>query len=164
VSDARTTDLLQRIERVLAAWTRTVTQVQEDECTTAGSQLGYCVTTAMAPHLEAAMDARASGLFEPDLPLRPEFCDRYAALEILATRERRFAAWVETLADGDLDRECDGHLGRVHLSRALEVVLGRLAFHLARLYALLRADGIEPNEPIDDSELAAIGNPAAMSL
>jgi len=164
VRDARTTDLLQRIDRVLAAWTRTVAQVPDNELTTPGNRLGYCVTTAMAPHLEAAMDAHASGLFEPDLPLRPELVDRSAALELLQARERQFAAWVGTLADGDLDRECDGHLGRVHVSRALEVVLGRLAFHLARLYVLLRAEGIEPIEPIDDSELAAIGSPAAMSV
>ena len=164
VRDARTTDLLQRIERVLAAWTRTAAQVPPEEIAAPGSQLGSCVTTAMAPHLEAAMDAHASGVFEPDLPLRPQLVDRSAALELLEARERRFAAWVGVLAEGNLDRECDGHLGRVHISRALEVVLGRLAFHLARLYALLRAEGIEPIEPIDAAELAAIGSPAAMSL
>jgi glutaredoxin-like protein NrdH len=158
VTDALTEGVVDRMTRMIDAWIRAVRDVPLGVFGHPGGDLWYTVANALDPHLEEAMSALETGVFEPVLPLEKPPFDRASALALLEARKERFAEWVAALAPGDLERECDGHLGRVHISRALEVVLGRSAFHLERLYGMLREAGVEPDSPFDEAELAQLAD------
>lgn len=165
---ATTDNMYERLDTVLDAWGRAIRQLDAAHLTIPAGvadmdlrRYGHVIPR----HVKVTMLARKSGIWDSAQQFQnsgwrkmkePEDVGRYTD-----GVRKSFGRWAQTLSGADLGKQCSGFYGDVTLSRLIEISLGRAAFHLGRLYELMRSEAnIEPNNPVSRKELDAIGIPA----
>ena len=162
-----TTDIYRRMDRVLVAWVQAVGQIPPKWRLYKAAESGYSLRNFAhcIRHLKVTMRARDSGTWDPKYHFGNNGWRKMRDFQHLASfadRVRvRFQRWSSTLTSEEEDLACDGFYGPVSLSRLVEISLGYYAFHLRNLYGIMRNElGIEPQAPLDDTELLEIGVPS----
>ena len=165
---ATTDNMYERLDTILEAWGRAIRQLDATHLTIPAGVAGMDLRRyghVIPRHVKVTMLAKQSGTWDSTYHFQNSGWRKFKESEKLGNYadgvRKSFSRWAETLTEADLNKPCSGFYGDVTLSRLIEISLGRAAFHLGRLYEIMRSEAnLEPDRPIDRKELDAIGIPA----